>query len=197
MLKYVNNNQDRSNNKSARFSGTRKVHMITGDGEIQGTVDLDTAMERLEDVISCEFVGTIDVFVDENTSSIPKGNLDMHTVHKPKRHQAFTRVSMYPTDTSGRTTGKPIEMKCKLDTGASVNVMPLAAYKLINPSEFDKDNKPIGGFGQDRTTLRGHTTGKKEPLHFACINYSTVVVFIYGIGFSSILPNTGRPISIL
>ena len=62
---------------------------------------------------------------------------------------------MYPTDTSGRTTGKPIEMKCKLDTGASVNVMPLAACKLINPSEFDKDNKPIGGFSQDRTTLRG------------------------------------------
>ena len=51
-------------------------------------------------------------------------------------------VSMYSTDTSGKTTGKPREMKCKLDTGASVNVMPLAAYKLINPSEFDKDGKP-------------------------------------------------------
>ena len=47
-------------------------------------------------------------------------------------------------------------MKCKLDTGASVNVMQLAAYKLINPSEFDKDSKPKGGFGQERTTLRGY-----------------------------------------
>ena len=131
--------------------------MVTEDGEIQGTVDLNTAMERLEDVISCEFVDTIDVSVDGNTSSIPKGNLDVHTVHEPKRHQAFTRMSMYPTDTSGRTTGKPIEMKCKLDTGASVNVMPLAAYKLINPGEFDKDNKPIGGFGQDSTTLREYS----------------------------------------
>ena len=35
--------------------------------------------------------------------------------------------------------------------------MPLAAYKLINPGEFDKDNKPIGGFAQDRTTLRGYS----------------------------------------
>ena len=155
--KSANNSQDRSNNKFARFSGTRKVHMVTDDGEIQGTVDLNTAMERLEDVISSECVGSIDVFVDEDMTSQPKGNLDVHTVHKPKRHQAFTRVSMYPTDTSGRTTGKPIEMKCKLDTGGSVNVMPLAAYKLINPSEFDKDNKPIGGFGQDRTTLRGYS----------------------------------------
>ena len=155
--KDANNREYRSKNKSAKFSGTRKVQMVTEDGEIQGTVDLNTAMERLEDVISCEFVGTIDVFVDENTSSIPKGNLDVHTVHKQKRHQAFTRVSMYPNDTSVRTTGKPIEMKCKLDTGASVNVMPLAAYKLINPSEFDKDNKPKGKFGQDRTTLRGYS----------------------------------------
>ena len=155
--KSANNSQDRSNNKFARFSGTRKVHMVTDGDEIQGTVDLNTAMERLEDVISSECVGSIDVFVDEHTTSQPKGNLDVLTVHKPKRHQAFTRVSMYPTDTSWRTTDKPIEMKCKLDTGASINVMPLAAYKLINPSEFDKDNKPIGGFGQDRTTLRGYS----------------------------------------
>ena len=155
--KSANNNKDRTNNKSARFSGTRKVHMVTDDGEIQGTVDLDTAMERLEDVISSECVGSIDVFVDEDTTSQPKGSLDVHTVLKPKRHQAFTRVSMYPTDTSGRSTGKPIEMMCKLDTGASVNVMPLAAYKIVNPSEFTKDNKPIRGFGQDRTTLRGYS----------------------------------------
>ena len=155
--KSANNNQDRSNNKSARFSGTRKVHMVTDDGEIPGTVDLDTAMERLEDVISSECVGSIDVFVDEDPKSQSKGNLDVHTVLKQKRHHAFTRVSMYPTDTSGRTTGKPIEMKCKLDAGASVNVMPLAAYKIINPSEFTKDNKPKGGFDQDRTTLRGYS----------------------------------------
>ena len=108
-------------------------------------------------VISSECVGSIYVFVDEDTTSQPKGNLNVHTVHKPKTYQAFTRISMYPTDTGGKTTGKPIEMNCKLDTGASVNVMPLAAYKLINPSEFDKDNKPKGGFGQDRTTLRGYS----------------------------------------
>ena len=62
--------------------------MVTDDGEIQGTVDLDTATERLGDVISSECVGSIDVFVDEDTTSQPKGNLDVHTVLKPKRHQA-------------------------------------------------------------------------------------------------------------
>ena len=131
--------------------------MVTDDCEIQGTVDLNTAMERLEDVMTCEFVGTIDVFVDEDTTSQLKENLDVHTVQSQRGTRHSPQVSMYPTDTSGRTTGKPIEMKCKLDIGASVNVMPLAAYKLINPSEFDKDNKPIGGFGQDRTILRGYS----------------------------------------
>ena len=38
-------------------------------------------MERLEDVISSECVGSIDVFVDEDTTSHPKGNLDVHTLH--------------------------------------------------------------------------------------------------------------------
>ena len=95
--------------------------------------------------------------MDEATTPQPKGNLDVHIVHKPKRYQAFTRVSIYSIDTSRKTTGKPREMKCKLETGASVNVMPLAAYKLINPSEFDKNNKPKGGFSQDRTTLRGYS----------------------------------------
>ena len=131
--------------------------MVTGDGEIQDTVDLYTAIERLEVVISCEFVDPIDVLVDEDTTSQPKGYLDVHTVHKPMRYQTFTRVSIYPTDTSGKATGKPIEMKCKHDTGASVNVMPLAAYKVINPSEFDKDNKPKGKFGEDRSILRGYS----------------------------------------
>ena len=94
--------------------------------------------------------------MDEDTTSQPKGNLDVHIVHKPKRYQAFTRVSMYPTDTSGKT-GKPREMKCKLDTGASVNVMSLAAYKLINPSEFDEDGKTKGGVWSRQDHLRGYS----------------------------------------
>ena len=67
--KCVKNSKYRSNNKSARFSGTRKVHMVTDDGEIQGTADLNTATERLEDAISCEFVDPIGMLVDEDTTS--------------------------------------------------------------------------------------------------------------------------------
>ena len=37
----------------------------------------------MRDVISSEFVDLIDVLVDEDITSQPKGNLDVHTVHKP------------------------------------------------------------------------------------------------------------------
>ena len=77
---------------------------------------------------------------------------------------------MYPTDKSGKTTVKLIEMKCKLDTGASVNVVPLVAYKLINPSEFDKDGKLKGGFSQDRTGLRGYSGNVIQQYRTRLIN---------------------------
>ena len=64
---------------------------------------------------------------------------------------------MFPTNRIGKaTSNKPIVMKCKLDTGAGVNVMPLSAYQYVNLSEFDVQGKPTGGYGQDRITLKGY-----------------------------------------
>ena len=51
---------------------TRKVHMVTDDGEIQGTGDLEHSNGKTEDVISHKSVNTIDVFMDEDTTSQPK-----------------------------------------------------------------------------------------------------------------------------
>ena len=45
---------------------------------------------------------------------------------------------MFATNRMGKATdNKPKGMKCKLDTGAGVKMMPLPTYKYINPSEFD------------------------------------------------------------
>ena len=64
---------------------------------------------------------------------------------------------MFPTNWMGMATGKKATlMKCKLDIGASVNVMPLSTYQKINPSEFDKKGQPISGYGHDRTILKGY-----------------------------------------
>ena len=65
----------------------------------------------------------------QNNTSIytKKGFQEVHIVHKTKNHQAFTKLEMFPTNWIGKATGKkPTIMKCKLDTGARVNVMPLS-----------------------------------------------------------------------
>ena len=83
--------------------------------------------------------------------SILRGHID----HKPRMHLVFTRVETFPANRTGKATGKiPKGMKFKLDKGAGVNTMPLLTYKHINPSEFDKQDKPIECYGQDGTRLK-------------------------------------------
>ena len=51
---------------------------------------------------------------------------------------------MFPTNRMAKeTSNKPRGTKCKLGTGAGVNIMPLSTYKYINPSEFDEQGKPM------------------------------------------------------
>ena len=46
----------------------------------------------------------------------------------------FTRVQMFPMNRMGKATGnKPKGIKCKLDTGAGVTIMPLSIYQYISP----------------------------------------------------------------
>ena len=46
----------------------------------------------------------------------------------------------------GKPTGnKPAEIKYKVATGVSVNVMPLTTYQIVHTSEFNEQGKPIGG----------------------------------------------------
>ena len=54
------------------------------------------------------------------------------------------------------TVNKPKSMKCKLDTGAGVNIMALSIYQYINPSEFDEQVKPIDGHSQYKTILKDY-----------------------------------------
>ena len=40
------------------------------------------------------FLDSIDVFADGLATSQCRSNLDVHTVHKPKRYEAFTRICL-------------------------------------------------------------------------------------------------------
>ena len=59
-------------------------------------------------------------------------------------------------------------MKCKLDKG--VKVIPLSTYQHKNPSEFGKQGQATGGYGQDRTLLKGYNENPTQQ-------YSIRVIF--------------------
>ena len=66
-------------------------------------------------------------------------------------------TQLFPMNRMGKVTGnKPKATKCKLDTGASVHIMPLSICQYINPSEFDEQGKPIDGHGQYKTILKDY-----------------------------------------
>ena len=101
---------------------------MADDGEILET----TQRENIP------WLDIIDVYPHTQNNALiytKKGFLEVHNFQKTKSHQAFTKVEMFPVNWMGKTTGeKPNIMKCKLDIGASVNVMPLSTYQHIHPS---------------------------------------------------------------
>ena len=136
-------NGDRSNNQSAKFTGNKKkntnIHLVTDKNGI-----LETTTR--EDI---PWIDSRHVQSENNTTYSAKGCAKVHEAHKTRSHQAFTRVLMFPTNRIGKaTSNKPKGMKCRLDTGADVSIMPLSTYKYMNPSEFDEQGKPIDGHGQ-------------------------------------------------
>ena len=103
------------------------------------------------------WIDSIHVQSENTTTYSAKGYSKVHNVHKTKSCQAFTRVQMFPMNRMGKAAGnKPKDMKCKLDTGVGVNIMPLSIYQYISPSEFDEQCKPTDGHGQYRTILKDY-----------------------------------------
>ena len=49
-----------------------------------------------------------------------------------------------------------MQVKCNVDCGAMANIIPLSIFKMLNPSEFDKDGNSISGFNRDMTRLSAY-----------------------------------------
>ena len=83
-------------------------------------------------------------------------NIQIDELHQTTKRQAFVYVDMYLTDRKGICTGLAQQVKCKVDCDAMANVMPLSIFKMLNPSEFDKNGNSISGFNRDMTRLSGY-----------------------------------------
>ena len=66
---------------------------------------------------------------------------------------------MLPEDTEGNITGPAIETKCKIDTSADSNVMPISTFRKLHPAMFDANGNALDKFSKERTTLRAHGGG--------------------------------------
>ena len=59
---------------------------------------------------------------------------------------------MYPTDRKSICRGPAKQVKCKVDCGTMANIV----FKMLNPSEFDKNGNSISGFNRDMATLSAY-----------------------------------------
>ena len=83
-------------------------------------------------------------------------NIQIDSLHQTAKSQAFFYVDMYPTGRKGSYTGPAKQVKCKEDCGAMANIMPPYVFKMLHPSEPDKDGKSISGFNRDMTRLSAY-----------------------------------------
>ena len=58
----------------------------------------------------------------------------IHNTQQRQKLQAFTIVGMSPGDTEDKIIGPAIETKCKIDTGAATNVMPICTFRKLCPA---------------------------------------------------------------
>ena len=87
--KSVNNSQYRSINKSARFSGTRKVHMVADDGEVLETMQRE----------NIPWIDFIHVQSQNNTTTYSTmGYSKVHNVHKTRQSPSIYKSTAVPNE---------------------------------------------------------------------------------------------------
>ena len=77
----------------------------------------------------------------------------LHNIHQRQRSQTYTRVYMVPEATKGKWTGPNVEVKCKIDSGTSANVMPISVFNRLCLAMFDSTWKALERFKSDWTSL--------------------------------------------
>ena len=78
---------------------------------------------------------------------------------------------MFPTDRKGNCTDLTKQVKYKVNCGTMANIMPLSIFKVLNPSEFDKDGNSISGFNRDMTILSAYGNRPIQQHRVGMINF--------------------------
>ena len=71
---------------------------------------------------------------------------------------------MCPEGTNDKINGPPIEIKCKIDTGAGANIMPIYIFRKLFLIMFDSSVKALKKHDADWTTLTTYGGSKIRQL---------------------------------
>ena len=83
----------------------------------------------------------------------PDHTKQQSTTFSKYRSASLHKWVLSPEDTEGKIIVPAIETKCKIDTGAAVNVMPISSFKKLCPSMFDAKGNALDEFNKDWTNL--------------------------------------------
>ena len=111
--------------------------------------------ENFDNVV---WIDSTDLTYDPATKQVTYGSTvtAIHHIPERERSQAFTRISMCPEDTNGKSNEPSIELKCKIDTGSGANVMPAYVFKKLCPAMFDSSAKALRKSDTDWTILTAY-----------------------------------------
>ena len=79
---------------------------------------------------------------------------EIHGIEERCKEQAYTMVNMMKMEGKKIFQNTDQKVKVKLDSGASVNIMPTSVSRRINPQLFDSNGAPqLDKFNKDWTNL--------------------------------------------
>ena len=162
--------------QSASFAGTNKtsiqsskqklrpvvkVHMVNEEGDYEGDAHWDVVENSIGPI---NYTDSVDIVYNphyrqtSNPTTSPSTTREqaqeIYGIEERCKDQAYTMVNMM------KMVGKKIfqntdqKVKVKLDSGASVNIMPTSVYRRINPQLFDSNGaSQIDKFDKDWTNL--------------------------------------------
>ena len=121
---------------------------MTADGCI-GLSDFGTIDDNFDNV---QWMDSIEVSynpaTNQSTYKARPHIAAIHNIQQRQKFQAFTIVGMLPEDTKGKITGPAIEIKCKIDTGAAANVMPISTFRKLCLAMFYANGNALDKFSK-------------------------------------------------
>ena len=166
-------------NQSSSFSGTNKpstqpskqklrpvvkVHMVNEQGDYEGDAHWDVVENSIGPI---NYTDSVDLVYNPHYKQTTSPTTDspptreqaqeIHGIEERCKEQAYTKVNMMKMEGKKIFQNTDQNVKVKLESGTSVNIMPTSVYRRINQQLFDSNGAPLlDKFDKDWTILMAY-----------------------------------------